>query len=309
MGMITAFSVDHALWLGVKLIREDGLEIDSRNGPTLELPYTFTTRYRRPWARVIQSPQRKENPFFHLMESLWIISGRNDLEFLVKYLPRMKEFSDDGKTLHGAYGYRLRHGQDQLVEVINRLNLEPTARQVVLQIWDAKRDLNTYSKDTPCNDLIMFRWRPQTGLDMTVCNRSNDMLWGAYGANAVHFSFLHEYVALCTGLHIGSYYQVSQAMHVYTESGVWKRCQDLQLQTYEYPYQPMLLEPARWDHELQIFMEGEWEYAFKEPFFDGLAVPAAMAWEHKSSAALEEIQWPDWKAAMQRYAKRALWTQ
>ena len=33
-------------------------------------------------------------------------------------------------------------------------------------------------------------------LCMTVCNRSNDMLWGAYGANVVHMSMLQEFVAL-----------------------------------------------------------------------------------------------------------------
>jgi hypothetical protein len=50
-----------------------------------------------------------------------------------------------------------------------------------------------------------------------VFNRSNDMIWGAYGANAVQFSFLQEYLAAAIGAWVGTYRQVSNSFHVYPE--------------------------------------------------------------------------------------------
>jgi hypothetical protein len=52
-------------------------------------------------------------------------------------------------------------------------------------------------------------------LDITVCCRSNDIIWGAYGANAVQFSVLQEYLAARVGVGVGRYYQVSNNFHVY----------------------------------------------------------------------------------------------
>ena len=51
---------------------------------------------------------------------------------------------------------------------------------------------------------------------MTVTNRSNDMIWGAYGANAVHMSVLLEYMAGMLGYGVGAYYQFSNNLHAYT---------------------------------------------------------------------------------------------
>jgi hypothetical protein len=52
---------------------------------------------------------------------------------------------------------------------------------------------------------------------MTEFNRSNDIWWGAYGANAVHFSVLQEVVASAVNYPVGEYRQVSNNFHLYTE--------------------------------------------------------------------------------------------
>jgi hypothetical protein len=44
------------------------------------------------------------------------------------------------------------------------------------------------------------------------------MLWGAYGANVVHFSILQEVLAHEIGVSMGVYRQVSNNFHVYTEN-------------------------------------------------------------------------------------------
>lgn len=58
-------------------------------------------------------------------------------------------------------------------------------------------------------------------LNMTVFNRSNDLIWGTLGANVVHFSVLQEYMAARLGVKVGVYNQVSNNLHVYTAPERW----------------------------------------------------------------------------------------
>lgn len=189
----------------------------TRNGPAIVYPEPVTTVYRYPNERVLFDKKRDANPIFHVMESVWMLAGRNDVGFLQQFNKRMVEFSDDGKTFNAAYGHRWRKhfGRDQLDEVIRLLRRDPSTRQAVVQIWD-QQDLAKKTKDKACNTQLVFDLR-QGRLNMTVFNRSNDLWWGAYGANAVHFSLLQEFVASAVGAHTGVYRQVSNNLHLYTE--------------------------------------------------------------------------------------------
>jgi hypothetical protein len=60
-------------------------------------------------------------------------------------------------------------------------------------------------------------------LNMTVFCRSNDMVLGAYGANAVHMSMLQELIAHALDTRVGTYWQVSHNFHAYTEHPVTAR--------------------------------------------------------------------------------------
>ena len=114
--------------------------------------------------------------------------------------------------------------------VIKLLKENPDDRRAVLQMWDANKDLARVSKDVPCNTNIYFKIRDGV-LNMTVCNRSNDMLWGAYGANVVHMSVLQELVAHRLGVPVGVYRQVSDSFHVYLNE-VWDRVKHLSIDAY-----------------------------------------------------------------------------
>ncbi|MCK5131745.1 MAG: hypothetical protein KAR40_06280 [Candidatus Sabulitectum sp.] len=150
-----------------------------------------------------------------------MLAGRNDVTFPASIVKRMEEYSDDGKTMQGAYGYRWRKhfGFDQITTIVEALKKNPTCRRQVMSMWDAANDLRLQdSKDLPCNTQIYFsRNNEKQELDMTVCNRSNDIVWGALGANAVHMSFLQEFMALWIGCGIGRYYQFSNNMHLYLD--------------------------------------------------------------------------------------------
>ena len=228
MHVIKVRNVNHALSDGLWWLKVSGVRTDSRNGAVVRSPEPVCTVYERPQERVLFAAQRDANPFFHYLESMWMLAGRNDVAFPATYAKQLLEYTDDGKTFNGAYGYRWReHFQyDQLRVIIDELRKNPATRRCVLAMWDGsltydgkedKSDLHkavTGSKDVPCNTAAYFD--AQDGeLNLTVCNRSNDAIWGAYGANAVHFSILLEYVAAGAGLRVGKYYQISNNFHVY----------------------------------------------------------------------------------------------
>lgn len=223
MYTITVRNVNEALPIGALLLRQNGRRVVSRGVEVLEYPEPVATTYLRPRERVLFNPLRDANPFFHYMEALWMLAGRRDVGWVKYFLPRIADYSDNGHEFHGAYGWRLRHGfgGDQIEHAVRLLQLKPDTRQAVLQIWDCARDLGADSKDIPCNDLVFLKIR-NDALHMTVCCRSNDMLWGAYGANVVQFSMLQEYIAALLDVGVGPYTQLSDSFHVYPSVPYWR---------------------------------------------------------------------------------------
>lgn len=223
MLVINARNVNEALPLALMHLRERGVPRPSRVGNVIEYPEPVTTVYHYPDECVLFDAERDANPFFHFFEALWILGGGEDVATLAKFLPRIAEYSDNGEIFHGAYGHRIRHafGFDQLNTIVEMLRVDPNTRRAVISIYDPVADTDMDSKDIPCNDMIMFKIR-DGALHMTVCNRSNDAIWGAYGANAVQFSFLMQYVAIRVGVRLGCYTQVSDSLHVYESNPYWQ---------------------------------------------------------------------------------------
>lgn len=281
MQIISARNVSEALILGLQAVNEEGLLRDSRNGPVKVFEYPVTTVYEKPDERVVFYPDRDANPYFHFMEGLWMIAGRNDVEWISRFNASIANYSDDGVTFHGAYGYRWRKhfGFDQIDIIAEQLRANPDDRRIVLQMWDPKVDLARGGKDFPCNTAIKFRI-VDGRLDMTVENRSNDMIWGAYGANAVHFSMLQEYMAAKIGVSLGHYWQVSTNFHSYMDT--LKKHSALLLEKPSSPYHTGEVEPFRmvnvsildWESQLEVFMqEGDRAMGYTDPFFKRVAVP------------------------------------
>lgn len=310
--MLTIFArnVNEALPLGIMYLKANGKEISPRGQRTIEYPRPVCTVYDRPWERVLFEPLRDANPFFHFFEAMWILAGRNDVSFPCIFNRSLAKYSDDGITFHGAYGHRLRScGKDQLKEVINKLQKDPDTRQAVAQIWDYKKDLNVKSNDIPCNDMIMFKIR-NGKLNMTVCNRSNDIIWGCYGANAVQFSYIQEYVASMVGCRLGQYLQVSDSFHAYLDNPLWEKLQDISpCDVYDHPHYPMIAEPVTFDKELRDFVNGERRMFWDNPFFNEVAVPMWDAWMcHKETKdgyeCAKHIEDSAWRTACLQWLER-----
>jgi len=195
---------------------------ESRVGSVITCTEPIIVSYSNPTSRVLLYPERDANPFFHLFEAVWMLAGSNRLAPLLWYNKRMVEFSDDKEVLTGsAYGYRwTKHFQhDQLTSLIMHLTEKPNTRRAVLAMWDPFLDMHNVdnSLDVPCNTHIYFRRDSQNRLEMTVCNRSNDLIWGMLGSNYVTFSVLQEAVAGICGLKPGCYHHMTNNLHVYTE--------------------------------------------------------------------------------------------
>jgi hypothetical protein len=326
--IINARNVQQALPEALYQLNRIGLRRDSRNGPVIMFPEPVTTVYDRPQERVLFWAQRDANPFFHLMESLWMLAGRNDVEWIARYLPSMAQYSDDGKTFHGAYGYRWRRAfGEQLDKIAGALAHNRDDRRQVLSMWDANIDLGRTGKDIPCNLQVIFQITPGGDLDMMVTNRSNDLVWGAYGANAVHFSYLHEYMALRIGRPVGKYRQVSANLHVYAD--IWDKMRPLAEMAADPvtgsrpvdPYEagevspfPLMSRPNRdWQLDLSVFMDNPDAIGFQDPFFRKVAGPMARAHRlykdnrlEEALEVLETVGASDWRLAGKKWIKLRL---
>lgn len=234
MYIIRERNVQQALPVGIRLLQQSGVRESTRAGDVLRFPSPVTTVLEKPCERVVFHQWRDANPFFHIVEAAWMLAGRDDLKQLTKYVKRMKEFSDDGGvTQPGAYGKRWRDHivypnivyddvyswSDQLNWAVKRLRANPNDRRVVIQMWDPYVDIkaaNANGNDVPCN-LIILPWAMDGALHFTIYNRSNDIIWGLYGANAVHFSICLEYLAGRLGLDVGTMTTVSNNFHAYVD--------------------------------------------------------------------------------------------
>jgi thymidylate synthase len=223
MKTIYARNVHQALPEGVHLLKTVGHVSTSRNGSVYVAPYPVTTSYDCPKERVVFWPERDINIAFLVYEALWMLAGRNDIAPLTRYVKRFDEYSNDGVTMHGAYGHRWRKhfGFDQLAVAASRLQEFVDDRRTVVCMWDPRADLSptNYIKDVPCNDAITFQRSPhgEHALNMHVFCRSNDMIWGKYFANAFHFSMLLEYMAAWIDCPVGAYEHISVNYHAYSD--------------------------------------------------------------------------------------------
>lgn len=283
---------------------------DSRNGQVIVGPGPVVNTYHNPRERVLFSEQRDANPFFHFFESMWMLAGRNDLEYIAAILPRMRDYSDDGETLQGAYGYRWRYQfyVDQLELAIQELEENPDSRRVVIQMWSAD-DLGLVSKDLPCNTQLYVNVR-QDYVDMTVTCRSNDAIWGCYGANVVHFSFLQEYIACSLRKLVGKLYQFSNNFHVYPDMPRFKELWENPRSTNYYEGEAMSPGPLLFQGNYKAFDDELYEWLDKphdntsSSFLSGVAYPMWQSLQaHQTKERVDALNWadqidaPDWRHA------------
>ena len=229
------------------LLLKHGIKRNTRGMACIELPEPYAFKITNPRARFVTIIERKWNPMLPFAESLWLATGRNDVNFIGHYLENMKTFSDDGLFLRGGYGPRLRRyngisddykidGQsflydistlrktelDQFDYVQKAFKKDENTRQTIISIGDPPKDcfekegVLKNTKDYPCTRLLHFQKQANSNkLNLTVYMRSNDIMWGASAVNIFNYTFMQEYFSHILGLEVGDYYHIANNFHFY----------------------------------------------------------------------------------------------
>lgn len=210
-------SLDTAYPHLLKAILEEGHEVSPRGMLTKEItPVTITIT--NPRKRLITHPVRKLNYGFTIGEALWYLSGTDDVEQVAHYNKQWRNYSDDGKTLNGAYGKRIfqyeENGEiiNQIEAVIEKFKQDKDSRHGTVLIFKPS-DLIKTTKDVPCNNMLRFSIR-NNKLQLMNVVRSNDIVFGL--PYDIHFfTLLQELVAARLGVELGNYVHVVDSLHLY----------------------------------------------------------------------------------------------
>lgn len=226
--IIKALNNSDLLVKSIELLDDHGTEHTSGgtvNSSTTVCCRRVTAVVENPRDRFLDIVGRNDNVFGIIGECLWVLSGDDGIEdWMTKMVPRADLFSDDGERWRGAYSRRV-HSYNQLQSVVDRLKRDNSTRQAVLSIYDPSRDSDVglaneigsvHTADMICNTTLYFDV-VDGKLDITVCNRANDVIWGMCNVNLPEFSLIQEVVAKMVGLEVGTYTLFTNNMHYYTQ--------------------------------------------------------------------------------------------
>lgn len=288
-----------------RLILKKGVYRETRQLKCYELPEPYMVKISDPTARIITIAERRWYAPLAYAESLWIASGRNDMNFINLYGKNLKNFSDNGETMRGAYGPRFRHYNgdecdyniheiydeqpnevDQFRYVIDCFRKDINTRQAIINIGDPIKDcfgidrkLKT-TKDLPCTRMLHFMKDANANkLNLIVSMRSNDLIWGASAVNIFNFTWMQEYFAAILGLEIGSYYHIADNLHYYEDKRDLVESIAAVNQVEDYPYEyrktfhslevfdQLIHEMIFEEHKMRIEKEKYQYHEFNDPFF------------------------------------------
>ena len=211
--------------LTVNIMREvmNGDISESRNGQVHYLNNALL-ELTNPRSRHVALDGRKNNIFATIAETFWVMAGDKDLDpYMSFFLPRAKDFSDNGEDWRGAYGPRI-YANEQVqgvIEIFNKEGLD--TRRAVISIYDSMLDsprglkeiykLDS-SKDIPCNNMLHLYVRDGK-LNCNAFSRSGDVVWGVTNINIFEWTFLMEYIAQEIGVDVGTYSHFVTNIHIY----------------------------------------------------------------------------------------------
>lgn len=233
-------SVEESYPVLLKALLEEGNDVSPRGMLTKEISPVGIT-INNPRKRVISDPNRDSNYGFMIGEFLWMLSGSNDVEHVSHYNKQWLKYTDDNKTLNGAYGQRIfkwdglfdiwetkEETEDgiksdlhcehiimnQFEKAVEQLKKDPDSRQATIVLFNPVQDYRE-TKDKPCTNLMRFMIRDGK-LNMTVFMRSND-IWMGYVYDIFNFTMLQEFMAGILNVEVGKYTHIADSLHLYSD--------------------------------------------------------------------------------------------
>jgi thymidylate synthase len=202
-------TADQAWFNQLEHVSKHGIISSPRKIKTVEILADIVEIYMR--YPVISNIKRGLSYQFMASEALWIISGSDKLNFNKHINEKLKQFSDDGKTLSGAYGIPF---SGQINWVVDILTADPDSRQAVIAIWKPKP---FPSKDIPCTIGMQFLIRKDT-LHTNVFMRSSDV-WLGLPYDLFSFSVMSMAVGLLLQIkNLGNLTVFMGSSHLYEEN-------------------------------------------------------------------------------------------
>lgn len=221
--MKTEFETLHEMYSAV--LRQVRFESSFRNAPRghseIEV-LGYSGSLKNPRARHCLSPVRRQNIVFNYAEALWYLSGRNDLDFIAYYAPRMRRYSADGVSLPGTgYGKKLFSFGDRSIDQIERAidvlsRDDADSKRVFIQIFDANEDIYRRNIDVSCTLGLQVLLR-DGALHLIAYLRANDAFIG-FLSDVFSFTMIQEYLAARLGVPMGSYHHLVGSLHIYEEN-------------------------------------------------------------------------------------------
>jgi len=244
-----------------------------------------------------------------------MFSGRSRVDWLLQFNSKYINYAEDSGIVYGAYGFRWRKhfGIDQILRCVELLRENKNDRRAMIGMWDPGADLGVPARDVPCNTHIYLRVS-QGALDMTVCNRSNDLIWGMLGANVVHMTYLQELLAHGIGVPVGTYRVFTQNLHMYENlpnfDRIWctNRTDDVYAMQSAHP----LLQNEEKVEDLladcETFVTSGPGRTYKTSWMYDVAEPMFRAYLEKDFdkriGQIQKIMAPDWQLACLEWAMR-----
>ena len=195
--------------------------VDSRDGAVVGEVINAVSVIEDPTRCILKSPIRNLPMRYMIGELLWYISGNPSLEAIRLYTSAWDRMSDDEVTVNSNYGDRIQHaiceisGEvfDQLKMVEEMLKKDPTSRQAVIHIKQARNLVKYPSKDVNCTVCLQFFIRDGK-LSCTTYMRSND-LWMGFPNDVFQFTCIQILLAMKLGVKVGRYTHIAGSLHLY----------------------------------------------------------------------------------------------
>jgi thymidylate synthase len=232
---VSGWNINQVFVDSLKYLTEHGDTLTIRGSEVKEVT-NFTYELKNIHNNILTIPYRFNNFPAVCYETMWVISGMNNLSHLKYFLPNCVDYSDNGKTWAGAYGPRLRYGcssrfryedvskpinhinyKDQLYHVMRTLRDDPYSRQAMIIIGSsADYESDQETKDRPCNIAIQYYIR-NNELNCTVFQRSGDAVWGTFNINIFEWTTIQKIIADCLNVATGSLTHHITSFHHYTD--------------------------------------------------------------------------------------------
>lgn len=205
-------TVDDLLKKVFKEVLDNGTEVEPTKGKTKELSGVLL-KLTNPLGRLSRT-EGKGTIFSCLGELLWYLSGSNQLDQIQYYIQHYHQYSDDGKTIFGAYGPKLFGADGQIPSVIRALQERGSTRKAVVQLFSSS-DIKAPHKDIPCTCTLQFLVR-EGKLSLYTAMRSNDAFKGL-PHDIFAFTMLQELTARKLGIPMGEYGHYVTSLHIYMD--------------------------------------------------------------------------------------------